>query len=233
MLDLIYITHLHPGRQKNLAFAFGLAKRFSAPLSLLPSSGLGDPNTGKMSIWRPKKNRQMSRTRMENLPLYVLGEPSQPAKNNNQSCLIIQRLVNLGFSILSIPYNQSFHGIHNVLFAGNTPGMTDHRIKHLIGALFLPKVFEIRNNALKRIHWNNISQIDEESPHKLNFNAPSLATALSKHEIDLIIYPVDASNSTRTTIYWQGLSGVQRPVLFLSLSSQKISAPKKTAYLTA
>lgn len=241
MLDLIYISHLHRGRQKSLAYAFGLAKAFSAPLSLMSSSNLGDPKWGKMPIWSPStKGRQeipyvssLGRTSKERFSLYLLGKPSQPAKSNYPAYPIIQRLVDLGFPILWIPYHYDFERIQNIWITNNGQGLTDHRLKQLIGANFLPKVYQMSDGSLTRIHWNNIAYIPQETRGFYDFSCPNLEVELQKNEINLTIYPVSSTSSKLTTDHFQGLSSVQHPVLFLPLSTESSHTPVEAAYLTA
>lgn len=242
MLELIYITHLYPGKQKNLAYALGLAKAFSAPLSLFSSARLDDPSRGKISIWSPDLNAKrsgwsdvsnFSRIRKEHFSLYLLGKPNQPAKSNNQSYRIIQRLVDLGFPILWLPFDYPFRGIKSVLFAGNGPGLTEHKVKQLIAANFLPRVFQVINSTLSRIHWNNISHIDKETQRGLDFSCPILNAELIKNEIDLTVYPIDVTVSPFTTIDWRAVSSVQHPLLFLPLGTQDTITSHEKAYLTA
>ncbi len=238
MLDLIYISHLQQGKQKSLAYALGLAKAFAAPLSLLPSTYLGEMDKGAMSIWRPSRPKHdlptsresiFRRSRKEKFSLYLLGKSSQPAKSNYQSYQIIQRLVGLGFPILWIPFDFPFQRIKNILITNNGPGLTDHKLKQLLAANFLPRVFQIENNLLSRIHWNNISHIRNDAANKLDFSCPNLEAELQRNEIDLTVYPI---NHQLTTVHWQGISSANYPLLFLPLSSRKITAPEKAAYLT-
>lgn len=241
MLDLIYISHLHRGRQKSLAYAFGLAKAFSAPLSLLSSSKLGESNWGKMPIWSPSRKVQkgipygsiVNGTSKESFSLYLLGKPSQPAKSNYQSYPIIQRLVDLGFPILWIPYDYCFKRIQNIWITSNDPGLTDHRLKQLIGANFLPRVFQMTGRSLTRIHWNNISHIPQKTGYAFDFGSPALEGELRKNDINLTIYPIPAMGPGLTTSHFQGFSSAQHPILFLPLASKSSPILAKTVYLTA
>lgn len=206
MLDLIYITHLHPGKQKTLAYAFGLAKALSSPLSLLPSTSLGEPEGGRMPIWTPKKRDRGNsmraskklvkyQKRKKHLPLYILGKSNQSAIRERLAYQIIQRLIDLDFPTLILPHNHSFSGIRNVLFAGNAPGLTDHRLKHFIAATFLPRAFQLENAGLKRIHWNNISHIPSRNRAVVDFNCSQLKAEMTQHQIDLTILPIGSSPS--------------------------------------
>lgn len=242
MLDLIYVTHLYPGKEKNLAYALGLAKAFSAPLSLFSSARLDNPSSGKISIWSPDSEVKRSgssneskfpRTQKELFSLYLLGKPSQPAKNSLQSYRIIQRLVDLGFPILWLPFNYPFRGIKSVLFAGNGPGLTENKVKQLIAANFLPRVFQVMNSTLTRIHWNNISHIDQDTQQGLDFSCPSLNAELIRNEIDLTVYPIDSNVSPFSTIDWRGISSAQHPLLFLPLGAQAPRTSRQEAYSTA
>ncbi len=241
MLDLIYISHLHRGRQKSLAYAFGLAKAFSAPLSLLPSSKLGESDWGPMSIWSPSRKTEqgmpyasiLTGTSKERFSLYLLGKPSQPAKSNYQSYQIIQRLVDLGLPILWIPYDYCFKHIQNIWITNNGPGLTDHRLKHLIGANFLPRVFQMTGHSLTRIHWNNISYIPPKTGYFFDFGSPKLALELRKNDINLTIYPIPSTGTRLTTSHFQGLSAAQHPILFLPLSTESSLSLAKTVYCTA
>lgn len=241
MLDLIYISHLHRGRQKSLAYAFGLAEAFSAPLSLVSSSNLGESNWDKISIWNPNRKAQKQMPypsplrvkRNESFSLYLLGRPSQPAKSNYQSYQIIQRLVDLGYPILWIPYDYTFERVQNVWVTHNEPGLTDHRLKQLIAANFLPKVFRMKDHSLTRIHWNNISHIPQGGKSSRDFNSPDLEIELRKNHIDLTIYPVSVGDAKPSTIHSQGFSCIQHPILFLPLLAEGHPVPNRAAYLTA
>ncbi len=230
MLDLIYITHLHPGKQKTLAYAFGLAKALSSPLSLLPSTSLGEPEGGKMPIWTPKKRETRNSMRASNkwgkyqkrkkhLPLYILGKSNQSAIRERLAYQIIQRLIDLDFPTLVLPHNHPFSGIRNVLFAGNAPGLTDHRLKHFIAATFLPRAFQLENVGLKRIHWNNISHIPRRNRSVIDFNCSQLKAEMAQHQIDLTIFPMGSptSNEGENLDALQQILAAKHPVLLLPL----------------
>lgn len=233
MLDLIYITHLHPGKQRTLAYAFGLAKALSSPLSLLPSTSLGDPEGRKMPIWTPKRRETSNSMRASNklikyqkrkkhLPLYILGKSNQSAIRERLTYQIIQRLIDLDFPTLILPYNHAFTGIRNVLFAGNAPGLTDHRLKHFIAATFLPRAFQLENAGLKRIHWNNISHIPSKHRAAIDFDCPNLKVELEQHEIDLTIFPIgySASGERRNRAILRQITAAQHPILLLPLLAE-------------
>ncbi len=236
MLDLIYITHLHPGKQRTLAYAFGLAKALSSPLSLLSSANLGEPESGKMSIWTPK-NREVQdslragykpikyRQRNKRLPLYILGKSSQTARRECSSYQIIQRLLDLGFPLLILPFDQPFTGIRNVLFAGNAPGLTDHRLKHFIAATFLPRAFQFENARLKRIHWNNISHIPRKHSASIDFDSPDLKAEIEQRKIDLTIFPISHSTSgeRKNKAILRQITAAQHPILLLPLLAETLT----------
>lgn len=233
MLDLIYITHLHPGTQRTLAYAFGLAKALSSPLSLLSSANLGEPEREKMPIWTPK-NREVRnslsashkpikyRQRNKRLPLYILGKPGQSTIRERLSYPIIRLLLDLGFPLLVLPFDQPFTGIRNVLFAGNAPGLTDHRLKHFIAATFLPRAFQLENARLKQIHWNNISHIPSKRRASIDFDCPDLKAEMEQHEIDLTIFPIGHSTSgeRRNEATLRQIAAAQHPILLLPLLTE-------------
>lgn len=244
MLDLMYITHFHPGTQRTLAYAFGLAKALSSPLSLLPSTSLGEAGGGKMPIWTPKKRETRNNMRASNklvkyqkrkkhLPLYILGKSNQSAIRERLTYQIIQRLIDLDFPTLVLPYNHAFSGIRNVLFAGNAPGLTDHRLKHFIAATFLPRAFQLENARLKRIHWNNISHIPRRNQSAVNFDCAQLKAEMTQHQIDLTIFPMGNSpvNEGESLDALQQVLSAKHPVLLLPLRPEIPTSADQVDYL--
>ncbi|MEZ5043803.1 MAG: hypothetical protein R2828_28150 [Saprospiraceae bacterium] len=211
MLELIYLTHFRTKSQKSLAYAIALAKAFSSPLSILSLSRINESFQRKIVIWQPPKGEKgnhsllVSRedkknTSRKTLPLFLLGLPDHPERLTPKIYNTVMQVLHQGFPLLLLPFNYAFNRIRNVLFTGNSPGFTDHYLKHRIAATFLPRAFKLENAALKQIHWNNICQIAEGKLSLRQFSCEALKAHIRQQSIDLTIIPVTNSCDSITSV---------------------------------
>lgn len=237
MIDLMYITHLDRGKQKNLAYAFELAKSFSSPLSLLPVFRLNDPDHGKLSIWTPSKNKVKKEkdgllsavtgtkktTIKKSTPLFLLGKSNPSNRSNHKTYKVIKQVICSGFPLLVLPYDYPFKRIRKVLFTGNAPGLTDHPLKHQIAANFLPRAYQLSETKLMRIHWNNIGNIAESKSPALNFCLSNLNINIERYQIDLAVFPVQGrllSSAFYDSFELRKLLQCSCPALLIPLSTE-------------
>jgi hypothetical protein len=201
-LEFIYISHLKKNKQKNLAYALGVAKAFSGSLSLLPACQLQDHARKKIPIWKPQRQKEAafqmysisngSRNRawQQRQPVFLLGKPHRACALETMVPVLAKQILDAGYPLFLLPFDHTFEGIKNVLFTGNTQGLTDHFLQHQIAARFLPKAYKLENATLEQIHWNNIWKIAG------HYNLDGLASYnehLQHHNIDLIVLPATHS----------------------------------------
>ena len=237
MLNLIYISHLRPGKQRNLAYAMELAQAFRSPLSILSASCLRNYLREKKLLWNPNRSKVKNgkipsfereiiyNKREKKLPVFLLGKSLPQDRIEPSEHHVVRQVMAMGFPLFILPYDYTFKGIRNVLFTGNAPGFTDHRLKHQIAATFLPRAFKLENSDLKRIHWNNISHIPETSRQDYELSYRALNNNIHRFLIDLIVFPVtSAFRGVRELLLYQS------PVLLIPVKANEWRLAKKKSF---